>query len=173
MLKPKIEAALNQQINHELAASYSYLGMTAYFEAENLKGFAAWMRSQYNEEQMHANRLFAYVLDRGGKVTLDAIDKPVMSYKSPLAAFEAGLKMERANTAEINELYGLAQQECDWQTQSHLQWFLDEQVEEEKVFDEAVSLLKRAGTDASALLLLNDQFGARPTSTPATGRAGE
>lgn len=161
MLKPNLETALNEQINHEFAASFSYLAVTAYMESQSLGGFASWFHKQHQEEQAHAQRLFNYVIDRGGTVKITAIPEPKQTYDSPSQAFELGLKMERENTQLINDLYALAIEEKDFATQSHLQWFLDEQVEEEKNFEDAIALLDRFGDDPSGLLILNDQFGNR------------
>ena len=161
MLNAKIEKALNRQINQEMAAAYNYYAMAAHFEHQNLAGFAAWMKIQRSEELVHAERLFQYVLDRGGRIDLDAVGKPRMDYKNVLEVFEAALKTERDNTDSINELYTQARELNDYATLSHLQWFLDEQVEEEKTFDEAIALLKMAGDDRSALLMLNEKFGSR------------
>ncbi len=160
-MNPQIATGINQQINQELTASYTYLGMTAYFEMESLTGFAHWCRLQHEEEQMHAKRLFDYLLDRGGKVELAAIPSPRCDYESPLAVFEASLEQEEQNTRSINDLYDLASSLNDQATVSHLQWFVDEQVEEESLVGEVVSLVKRAGSEVAALLYLNDKLGAR------------
>ncbi len=160
-MKPEIAAGINQQINQELTASYTYLGMSAYFEAESLTGFAHWCRIQHEEEQAHAMRLFDYLLDRGGQVELAAIPSPSVDYDSPLAVFEASLAQEEKNTASINDLYDLANRLNDQATISHLQWFVDEQVEEEALVGEVVSLVKRAGSEVAALLYLNDKLGER------------
>ncbi len=133
MLDSKLESAINQQINQEFAAGYSYLAMAAHFEGRNLDGFAQWMTAQHQEELAHAMRLYRYVLDRGGKVTLEAIDKPKADFGSTRGVFEAAYAQERANTKSINQLYGLAKSLGDYATISHLQWFLDEQVEEENI----------------------------------------
>jgi len=161
MLKPEIEAALNHQVNNEMWAAYNYLSMTCFCENMNLNGFAAWMKAQRTEELAHAERLIQYILDRGGKVDLAAVKKPQSEYKDIRELFDQALAMEQLNTKAIHDLYSLATKLEDYSTQSHLKWFLDEQVEEEKVFDEVKSLLEMAGDDKSALLLLNEKFGAR------------
>jgi len=163
MLDPKLEKALNHQINLEYAAAYEYLAMAAHFDAKNLEGFSKWMLAQHVEEMAHAMRLYRYVLDRGGRVELGAIHKPQMDFDSIRAVFDHALEQEKSNTKSINELYGLAKSIDDYATISHLQWFLDEQVEEEKTFDEAIGLIEMAGKDPSALLTLNDRFGRRQT----------
>ncbi len=157
----KIEAAINKQINHELMAAYSYLAISAWFEQENLTGFASWFMQQRQEELEHAQRLYQYQLNRGGKVALEALPKPKATFTTALAAFKASFELEKANTRAINALYQLAKAEDDFATLSHLQWFLDEQVEEEKTMSESIALLELAGKDSSALLMLNEKFGSR------------
>ena len=144
-MDPQIEDALNKQINHELASSYHYLAIEAHFEEMNLSGFARWMHVQYEEEQDHAMRLYRYLLDRGGKIALEAINKPPTGYGSPLEVFQAALELEQMNTRAINELYSLAMQVNDYATMTHLHWFLDEQVEEEKREGVANELLDDCG----------------------------
>lgn len=161
MLPDKMEKALNAQIGREFNSGYVYLAMAGYCEARNLSGFANWFRHQYQEENEHALRLFGYVLDRGGRVDLGEIDKPRSDYGSVKELFETGLAIEMKNTEEINELYSLAIDLKDYATQSQLQWFIDEQVEEEKSLGDIVSLVEMAGEDKSALLMLNRQMGER------------
>jgi ferritin len=164
-IDPKIESALNQQINHEMSAAYSYLAMVVYFDQINLSGFASWMRKQHDEELAHAAKLFQYLLDRGGKVELETIPKPSADFASVAQVFETALTMEQQNTASINAVYALAKEVNDYATLSHLQWFLDEQVEEEKTMEETLGLVRFAGEDKSALLTLNTQMANRPADT--------
>lgn len=161
MIPSEVEKALAEQINQELTAAYTYLAMGAWFDRESLDGFAHWMQMQYQEETAHAMRLFRYLLDRGGNLELEGIAKPRTEYNSVREVFEKALEQERQNTESINALYGLAGNLNDYATKSHLQWFLDEQVEEEKSIEDVLALLDRAGTDPSALLYLNDKMGAR------------
>ena len=161
MIQKEIEGAINGQINQEFGASYAYLGMAAYFETNNLTGFAHWCVVQQEEENQHAMRLFRYLLDRGGNISLEKIKKPRQDYKNPQEVFEVALSHEQANTKSINHLYELASTFNDHATMSHLQWFLNEQVEEEKMVGELVSLIKMAGSDVNALLYLNDKLGSR------------
>jgi len=160
-ISKKIEAAINKQINHELMAAYHYLGISAWFEHQNLSGFAKWFLVQRQEELEHAQRLYQYLLDRGGQIVLDALPKPKSTFTTAMAAFKASSELEKSNTRAINALYLLAKAEDDFATLSHLQWFLDEQVEEEKTMSESIALLELAGKDSSALLMLNEKFGAR------------
>ena len=161
MIHPEIETALNAQINQELAAAHSYLGMAAHFSSLNLDGFSRWMDLQHDEEKEHAKRLFRYLLDRGGKVQLGAISAPQCDSDKPIALFEAALAQEQANTRSINELYEHVTQHNDHATKSHLQWFIDEQVEEEASIEEILGHLELAGDDTAALLYLNDKLGKR------------
>jgi len=166
-LAKEIETALNKQINHEMAAAYNYLAMAGWFELHNLDGFASWMKTQRQEELDHAQRLYDYLMDRGGTLDLAAVDKPRASFNSTLDVFRTALKQEQANTQSIHELYKLATDTNDYSTQSCLKWFIDEQVEEEKTMNDAIGLIEFAGDNASALLALNHQFGQR------TGEAGQ
>ena len=161
MLEQSVEQAINKQINQELYNAYTYLAMSAHFEKVNLAGFATWMFAQYEEELNHAMRLFRYLHDRGGAVELDTIEKPDSSFEEVIEVFQTALEMEMGNTREINELYSLAAEKKDFATLSHLQWFLDEQVEEEKSINDILATLEIAGDDKSALLLLNQQMGSR------------
>ncbi len=162
MLSQKIQDALNSQINLELLSSYHYLAMAAHFESVSLPGMARWMRVQSDEEKIHAMKLFDHMCDRGGTVVLQPIDQPHRSFDSPLSVFEAALENERRVTRAINELYALAQAEADYPSQVMLQWFITEQVEEEKTAQQAIDQLKMAGKDPSAILMLDQLFGSRP-----------
>lgn len=161
MIRSEVEKALAEQINQELTAAYTYLAMAAWFDRQSLDGFAHWMQLQYQEETAHGMRLFRYLLDRGGRLELAGIGKPRTEYDSVREVFEAALRQEQENTRSINDLYELAGQLNDYATISHLQWFLDEQVEEEKSIEDILALLERAGGEPSALLYLNDKMGAR------------
>ncbi len=167
MLDQKIEAALNKQINHEISAGHSYLAMAAYFETLSLAGFARWMQTQQHEEMDHAMRLFRYVADRGGRVVLDALAKPHSDFSSVLQVFERALALEQLNTKAIHDLFALAVQAKDYPTQSHLKWFIDEQVEEEKIMQDVISRLSIAGEDKAALLILDQEMAQRATPTAA------
>lgn len=164
MLTQAVQEAINNQIKSELHSAYVYLAMTAYCESLNLPGFAQWMRMQSREELSHAMKLFDYVNDRGGRVALQAIDAPPLDFKSPLEMVQEVLQHERKVTAMINALYEVAIKEQDYATQVHLQWFLTEQVEEEKNAGEIVERVKMAGAQPAALLLLDREFGARTTA---------
>jgi ferritin len=167
MIGKKMEEALNDQINAELFSSYLYLAMAAYFDSENLPGFAAWMRVQVQEETFHAMKIFDFVNERGGRVVLKAIEEPAKEWKSPLAAFKAAYEHEQYITGRINDLVNLAVKEKDHATNSFLQWFVNEQVEEETSVDSVVQNLKMAEKAPGALFMLNRELGQR-TFTPPT-----
>ena len=170
MLKDKMLKALNGQINAEMYSSYLYLSMESYFQSVSLKGFAAWMRAQVQEELFHGMKFYDYICDRGGRVVLDAIKKPDSSWKSPLVAFSHIQKHEQHVTALINDLMELAIKEKDHATQNFLQWFVAEQVEEEASVGEIVDKLKLIKEDTSGLFLLDAELGQRVfTPPPAKG----
>lgn len=164
MLSQKIQDALNAQINLELSSSYHYLAMAAFFESVSLPGMANWMKVQSEEERLHAMKLFDHMCDRGGTVVLQPIAQPRPTFDTPLSVFEAALENEQKVTEAINSLYALAQQESDYPSQVMLQWFISEQVEEEKTAQQAIDQLKMAGGDPSAILMLDQHFGQRPAA---------
>ena len=160
-MNKRMEEAFNNQINEELFSSYIYLAMAAHFEAENLEGFANWMKLQAQEEVEHAMRLFDHISRRGGRVVLKAIGEPSVDFGSPLEAFEKALAHEQHITGCIHDLYAMAQEEKDYPAQSQLQWFIDEQVEEEENTGRVVDLLKLAGDNKGALFMLDRELGSR------------
>lgn len=161
MLSKGIQDAINAQIHHEFHSAYLYLSMSAFMESANFKGFAHWMRVQSREEVNHAMKLFDYVNDRNGRVTLRTLEQPPASFDSVLATFEQALEHEKKVTQMIHDLYELATREQDYATQVALQWFITEQVEEEASATEVVDRLKIAGNDGAALLILDRELGAR------------
>lgn len=168
MLKKKILKTLNDQINAEMFSSYLYLSMESYFQSISLKGFAAWMRVQAQEEMMHAMKFYDFVNERGGKVTLEAIAKPETTWATPLAAFEAVLKHEEHVTSLINNLVDLAISEKDHASNNFLQWFVAEQVEEEASASEVVEKLKLIQDNPSGLFMVDAELGKRVFTLPAT-----
>jgi ferritin len=160
-LSSKLEKVLNDQINLEFCSAYAYLGMAAYFERTAFTGFGKWMELQSREELGHANRFFRYIVERGGKVTLQAIPEPKCDYKSPLDVFKASLGHEQKVSASICAIYELAVAEKDFATLSFLKWFLDEQVEEEKNVGEILAQLELVGDNRSGLYQIDLQAGRR------------
>ena len=163
MLSEKMQKALNKQINAEFYSAYLYLAFSTYFESANLPGFAHWMRIQYQEETMHGLKIFDNIIERGGEVVLDKIDKPELKVDSPLATFEQTLEHERKVTGLINELAALAVKEQDFATQNFLQWFVNEQVEEEANASKLVQQLKLIGESSGGLFMLDRELSSRPT----------
>jgi ferritin len=161
MISKTLQDAINEQINKELYSSYLYLSMAAYFEAASLPGFAHWMRIQYQEEVAHAMKFFDFVIDRGGKVVLKAIDQPQTEWKNNLEVFEMVYEHEQKVTGMINSLYELALKEKDYPTQVLLYWYIDEQVEEEKNASQIVDQLKLIEARGTAVLMLDKQLGKR------------
>lgn len=160
-MNERVQAAFNDQINEELFSSYVYLAMAAHFEGMNLEGFTNWMKRQAQEELAHAMRLFEHINRRGGRVALTAIGEPPSDFGSPLEVFQKALAHEQHITSCINGLYKIALEENDYPAQMELQWFIDEQVEEEENAGRVVEQLKMAGTDQSALLMLDRELGQR------------
>jgi ferritin len=161
MIEKKMLKALNEQINAELYSYYLYLSMSAWFETINLRGFAHWMRVQGREEMGHAMKIFDYIVERGGKVELAAIEKPAGSWTTPLAAFSAAYKHEIQITASIYRLVDLAGALKDHATSSFLKWFVDEQVEEEANADAIVQKLHMAGDSMGAMFIIDKELAAR------------
>ncbi|MFH0826268.1 MAG: ferritin [Candidatus Omnitrophota bacterium] len=161
VIKEKMQKAINKQINAELYSSYLYLAMAAHFEANNLLGFAKWLKMQASEENTHGMKFFEYVLERGGRVTLAEIAAPASEWKSPLAAFEAVYAHELKVTGLINDLLKLAKEEQDSASELMLQWFIDEQVEEETNASLIVEKLKMIKDAPQGLLMLDKELGER------------
>ncbi len=158
MLSKTMQDALNEQIKNEFYSAYLYLAMSAYFESLNMPGSAKWMRGQYEEERLHALKLYDYVNDRDGRVSLKALDQPQGDWASPVAAWENVLEHEHKVTASVHNLYALAIKENDYATQSMLKWFIDEQVEEEKNATLMVERFRQAGSQPATLLLFDGHF---------------
>ncbi len=166
MLTKKMQDALNEQINAEYYSSYLYLSMAAYCESANLKGLANWFRVQSQEEMIHVMKFFTYVLDRKGEVTLAAIAAPPAKWDSSLAVFEAALAHEQHVTGRINKLVDLSLAESDHATNTLLQWFVNEQVEEEAAADVVVQQLKLADNTPAALFIIDRELGTRVFTPP-------
>jgi ferritin len=161
MISKTMEAALNRQINRELYSAYLYLAMSAYFEAAILKGFARWMRIQSREEQAHAMKIYEYVIARGGKITLDAIEEPRAKWTSAGKVFEEVYTHEQKVTGMIHALVELSQKEKDHATFEMLQWFVKEQVEEEEHASEIVAQIAQVGDVPGHLFCLDHTLGKR------------
>jgi ferritin len=160
-LSKKMQDALNEQIKEELASAYIYLSMAAYCESINLSGFARWMQAQSNEEMEHAMKFYGYVHERGGRVVLEALEQPPVGFDGPVDVFEKTLAHEQYITGRIHNLYALATEEKDYASLGLLQWFVDEQVEEESTAGEILETLKMIGDKGQALYMLDRQLGSR------------
>jgi len=160
-LSKRMLDALNEQIREELASSYIYLSMAAYFDSINLPGSAHWMRVQTQEELNHALKFYDYIHERGARVLLQALPQPPAEFAGPTAVFTETLKHEQYITGRIHTLYGLAVEDKDYASQGFLQWFVNEQVEEEKNANEILSLLKMAGDKGQGLIMLDRHLASR------------
>ena len=161
MIKSKIEKALNKQINVELSAFYSYLSMSAYFESHYLLGSARWFKIQSDEEFKHAMKFKAYILSRGGQITLTAIDAPQTQWKSLLSVFEDAYAQELKVSGLIDGLMDLAKNEHDHATEMMLQWFITEQVEEEDTAKSNVEKFKFIKNTSEGIVVFDRELGER------------
>ena len=169
MLSEKMVMKLNYQINRELYSAYLYLSMASYADSEGLSGFANWFKIQAKEEEYHAEKMYNYVNQQGRRVVLEAIEQPQTDFTSMVDLFEQTLKHEKVVTSLINGLVKLAREENDYATESFLQWYVTEQVEEEANPAEMIQKLKYIGKDGRGLLMLDKELAARIFTPPPTG----
>ena len=160
-LKKKVQDELNKQLNKELFSAYLYLSMGAHFEANNLSGLGKWMRLQAGEEVEHAMKFYEYINERGGKVILEKIDKPQEKWGTALEIFTSAYEHEKFITKSIHAIVDLANTEKDHATRKFLDWFVEEQVEEEATASEIVEKLKIIGDNKIGLLQLDKHLGKR------------
>ncbi|PID58995.1 MAG: ferritin [Ignavibacteriae bacterium] len=163
MASKKIINALNDQLTKEMYSSYLYLSMSAYFDDKNLSGMSQWMKMQSEEEYEHAMKFYDFILRLGGKVKLAAIDAPQTEWKSAEEVFKDSLEHEKFVSASIHKLLDLAIEENHHPTKSFLQWFVDEQVEEEDTVQQIVDNFKLIGDSKGGLFMLDRELGARTT----------
>jgi ferritin len=167
---PELHSLLNAQINNEMTASYNYLAMSAWFENTPYGGFAQWMLAQSQEETTHAMKFYHFLIDRGAKVELAAISTPPADFSSPLEVFETSLNQEEQVTTSIHQLYNMAETHRDHESKNLLNWFLDEQVEEEKAVQDMIDRLRLVGDNPLGLLQLDQEAAQRSplidTTTP-------
>jgi ferritin len=166
MISQSLTEALNDQLKHELYSEYLYLAMSAYCDDRNLPGFAHWMRLQADEERDHAMRFFDFIQDRDGRAVLQALPQPPRDFGSPVELFEKVLAHEQEISSLIDQLYRKAAAEQDHATQVFLEWFISEQVEEEKTAKQVLETLRLAGESNVGLLMVDRELGGR-TATPA------
>ncbi len=158
MLSEKLVNAINDQIQFEYYSAFTYKAMQTYFEAEDLSGMANWMNIQFQEEMEHAEKMFHFVCETGGKVNLQAIEAPRNEYNSILEIFEVTLQHEQEVTARINKLMDLAQEEKNHVAQIFLQWFVTEQIEEEANVSQIIAKLKRIKDDGRGLMMIDQEL---------------
>jgi ferritin len=161
MLNKQLENALNTQIKDEMFSAYLYLAMAAYCESQNLDGFAHWLKIQSDEEWEHAMKFYGYISDQGGKIVLQTIPQPPADFASPLDIFKKTLAHEQEITKRINALYELALKKNDYATQVELQWFIKEQVEEEKTAGKILEHLKSVGDNKMGIVMIDRQLASR------------
>jgi len=161
MISQRIQDAMNEQIKHETFSAYLYFSMAAYFHSKSLDGMAQWMKAQAQEEFGHALRLFNHINDRGGRIELQALDKPQAEWESPVDAFKAALEHEVFITGKINDLAKLADEENDRAAGIMLQWFVTEQVEEEDSVSTVIDMLELIGDSGHGVLMANRELGTR------------
>jgi ferritin len=158
MISPKMVSAINEQIKHEMYSSYLYLAMSAYCNSQNLNGFAHWMKIQADEERGHAMKFYEYLLSLGEKVELKALEQPPVEFGSPKQLFEKVLSHERMITGRIHALYEQATAEKDYRTQIMLQWFINEQIEEEANAQEILLRIEQVEERMSAVLWIDKEL---------------
>lgn len=161
MISERMQNALNEQVNKEFYSAYMYLAMSAYCTKIGLPGFAQWMRLQYEEENMHVTRMYDYILHQSGEIHLKQIEEPAREFGSPLEIFEQTLAHEQFITRSINNLMGLAIEERDYATQTFLQWYVSEQVEEEANVNDVLNPLRMVGNDKGGLMMIDQNLGRR------------
>ncbi len=167
MIAKKIEDALNQQVAAEFYSAYLYLSMSAFLESIDLPGFATWMRVQYQEEVSHAEKMFDHVIERDGRAAVRAWEAPPAEWKSVLDIFETAYAHEQKVTGLINDMVNLALSEKDHATYNFLQWFVNEQVEEEASAKAIVQQLKLLGDSKGGLFMIDRELGRRTFTPPA------
>jgi ferritin len=165
MISKKMQEALNEQVNKEFYSAYMYLAMSAYCNKIGLPGFSHWMRMQFEEENLHITKMYDYILCQGGVVHLKQVDEPPIEFGSPLEIFEATLEHEQFVTKSIHDLMGLALDERDFATQTFLQWYVTEQVEEESNVNDVLAPLRMVGNDKGGLMMIDQQLKLRMAPT--------
>ncbi len=167
MISKKMESQMNDQLNYELYSSYIYLSMSADFKAKGFNGFANWMHVQAQEELVHAMGFHNYILSRGGRVSLMKIEAPQKEWKSALDAFNVAFKHEQSVTARINSIAKIARDEDDFASSNFMQWYVNEQVEEEENAQEIINQLEMVGDSKQGLFMLDKNLSARVFNMPA------
>ncbi len=162
-----LQKAMNDQVRKEFESAYLYLSMAAWMEDQTLPGFAAWLRLQAREEATHAMKIFEHLIDRNCRVMLQPLAGPPTTFKTPLDVFEQVKKHEEKVTRSIDEVYTLAVDDRDYASQVFLEWFITEQVEEEKNSTQVMENVRRVGADQAALVMLDRELGQRGAAAAA------
>ncbi|VGO15643.1 Bacterial non-heme ferritin [Pontiella desulfatans] len=170
MISEKMQEELNEQVNKEFYSAYMYLAMSAYCNTIGLPGFEHWMRMQYEEEIMHVTKMYDYIMGQGRAVHLKAIEEPPKEYGTPLEIIQKTLEHEQFVTKMIHQLMDLAVQEKDYATQTFLQWYVTEQVEEEANVNDILAPLRMVGGDKSGLMMIDQKLAGRPAPVPLTAK---
>jgi ferritin len=168
MISDSMHAALTEQLNHEFRSAYLYLAMSAYCSHADFNGAAHWFKQQYEEEHFHATKVYDYLIEQGARVPLAPLGEPRADYDSLLDVFEASLEHEQEMTSRLNDLSDQALSEKDHATYNLLQWFVNEQIEEEATVAAIIAKLRLVGTDGYGLLMVDNELGGRPM-LPADG----
>jgi len=163
MLTKKIQKGLSAQLNHEFYSAYLYLAMSAYCTHKDFNGAANWLKMQYEEEHMHATKIYNYLVEQGVHVSLKEIAKPPKNFGTLLNVFELSLEHEQIMSGRLNDLSDLALKEKDHATYNLLQWFVNEQVEEEASVSEIISKIKLVKKDGFGLLMIDNELNKRAT----------
>lgn len=153
--------ALNKQLNHEFFSAYLYLSMSAHCSKNDYNGSAKWFLLQYEEEHQHATRIYNYLIEQGASITLEALEKPSKKFGTLLEIFKLSLEHEQLMTRSLNELSDMALKEKDHATYNLLQWFVNEQVEEEASVGEIIAKLKMVKSDGYGILMIDNELGQR------------
>ena len=168
MIGKKMEKAFNEQVNAEMYSAYLYLSMESYFKSLNLNGFANWMRVQTQEEMFHAMKMYDYINERGGRIILKTIEGPQTEWESPLDVMKSVCTHEQKVTSLINNLMDIAITEKDHAANSFLQWFVNEQVEEEASSDAIVKQLQLMENAPGGLYMMDKELSQRVFTPPTT-----
>ena len=166
MLNKEVARLLNEQINKELYSAYLYLDFSVYYEAQGLDGFANWYMIQAQEERDHAMLFLKYLQNNGEKVTLDAVAKPDKELSTLMDPLKFGFEHEQYVTSLINDIYAAAYSEKDFRTMQFLDWFVKEQLEEEKNADDMIKKMELFGNDSKGLYSLDSEYAARVYTAP-------
>ena len=166
MISEPMQDALSEQLNHEFYSAYLYLALSASCSNAEFNGAARWLETQYEEEIQHATKIYRYLIDQGVKVQLAAIAEPSADYGTLLEIYESSLAHEQSMTARLNDLSDQALGEKDHATYNLLQWFVNEQVEEEATLGEIIAKLRLVKDDGYGLLMIDNELGTR-TAAPA------